>query len=301
MRRLRQRVIRNNVFNWAERFIEILSSVEAPRNIEFEPFDVRAVADQFSEADSRLLILDYDGTLVGIDKDPTRTAPGTQLLAVLTELAADPRNTVAVVSGRRSSDLDKWLGSVPNLVLAAEHGAMVRQAGTGEWKSMMPPHSNLDWKENVRDLFQHFVDRAPGSFIEEKEYAIVWHYRRVEAEFGEWLAGELTALIGGLLAETDANATRGRKIVEVRPNWANKGAFTSTLLAEHSDASFVLAIGDDLTDEDMFEQVGPNALTFHVGRKYSRARHSLPDPAAVLQLLRGLAQASTVATGRAPA
>ena len=96
-----------------------------------------------------------------------------------------------------SQDLQRWLGDVPKLILAAEHGGMIRCGASSEWESMMPAQGNLEWKPKVRDLFEHFVDRAPGSFIEEKEFSVVWHYRRMEPEFGEWLAGELTALLGG--------------------------------------------------------------------------------------------------------
>ena len=291
MSRLRERVIRNNVFHWAERFIEILESTE-PRQQGFERIDKRELVSSFQAAEKRLLILDYDGTLVPIDVDPSKTAPSRELLALLAELCSDPRTVVAVVSGRRKADLEKWLGAVPGLMLAAEHGALVRSSSPAEWESSMPAQSNLDWKNNVRDLFQHFVDRAPGSFIEEKEYAVVWHYRRVEPEFGEWLASELTALLGGLLADTDARATRGRKIVEVRPGWANKGAFTSALVVRYPEATFRLAVGDDLTDEDIFEQLGPDAFTFHVGQRHSRARYALPDTRAVLRLLRELPVAS---------
>jgi trehalose 6-phosphate synthase/phosphatase len=289
MRRLRERVIRNDVFHWAERFIGILESVEPAKSADYERLDRNALLAAYRSAEKRLLILDYDGTLVAIQPDPSRTAPAKDLLSVLTSLAADEKNVVAVVSGRRSQDLQRWLGEIPQLILAAEHGGMVRCGASGEWQSMMPPQGNLEWKPKVRDLFQHFVDRAPGSFIEEKEFSVVWHYRRVEPEFGEWLAGELTALLGGLLADTDAHPTRGRKIVEVRPAWANKGAFTSSLIAKHPDATFRLAAGDDLTDEDVFDQMPDDAFTFHVGKKHGRARYSLSDHRAAIELLKDLA------------
>jgi trehalose 6-phosphate synthase/phosphatase len=287
MRRLRERINRNDVFHWADRFIRILGSTE-PSQSAYEPLDRAAASSAYRAAARRLLILDYDGTLAPIDPDPTRTAPTPQLLATLEKLSAIKKNVVAVVSGRRSADLDRWLGRVPGLLLSAEHGALIRCPGSNAWKTTMPAQSNLDWKDKVYDLFQHFVDRAPGSFIEEKEYTIVWHYRRVEPEFGEWLAGELTALLGGLLAGTDANPTRGRKVVEVRPGWANKGAFTASLLSQYASAEFRLAIGDDVTDEDTFAQVGHDAFTIHVGNEPGHARYSLPDPRAVLMFLQNL-------------
>jgi trehalose 6-phosphate synthase/phosphatase len=97
---------------------------------------------------------------------------------------------------------------------------------------------------------------APGSFVEQKEYSLVWHYRRVEPEFGTWLAGQLTALLDGLLAEADARPVMGRKIVEVRPVWA-QGRLRRAIGAVPRWHRFSLAAGDDTTDEDLFEKPDP--------------------------------------------
>ena len=87
----------------------------------------------------------------------------------------------------------------------------------------------------MRPILQHFVDRTPGSFIEEKEFALVWHFRTIEAEFGDWLATELVAMLEGMLAETELRAYRGNKIVEVKPMWANKGALATEMLPGYVD------------------------------------------------------------------
>jgi len=78
---------------------------------------------------------------------------------------------------------------------------------------------------------EHFVDRTPGSFVEEKKYALVWHYRMADPEFGEWLANELVSMLEAMLAETELRAFRGEKIVEVKPAWANKGEVVKRLMA----------------------------------------------------------------------
>jgi trehalose 6-phosphate synthase/phosphatase len=146
----------------------------------------------------------------------------------------------------------------------------------------------MEWKAKMRSVFEHFVQRAPGSFVEEKEYSIVWHYRRVEPQFGHWLAAELAGLMEGLLAETDARPVLGRGIVEVRPVWVNKGLFASHLLAEE-EPSFQLGAGDDSTDEDVFDRLGEHAWTIHVGTGRSRAKYWLKDTGAMLRLLDTLA------------
>ncbi len=287
MSQLRERVARNDVFDWAERFLKSLETVEASAARVPSDLDVSLLAAAYQEAQRRLLIFDYDGTLVQIVDDPSTASASGKLIDALSRLTADERNIVAVVSGRVSRDLEGWLGSVPGLLLAAEHGALIRRPGNSEWEtlaSVSPP----DWKARILSILQHFVERAPGSFIEEKEYSVVWHYRRVDPEFGGWLASELTATLDGLLSDTDARPVRGKRIVEVRPVWANKGALTTQLLAENADARFRLAVGDDTTDEDMFARLDSESFTVHVGAGYSVARFRVPDPAAVIRLMNRL-------------
>ena len=103
-------------------------------------------------------------------------------------------------------------------------------------------------------LLEHYLDRTPGSLIEEKEFALVWHHRLADPEFGEWLANELVATLDEMLADSELQAIRGQKTVEVRLVWANKGSVVDRLEAEHRDATFRLAMGDDRTDEDLFER-----------------------------------------------
>jgi len=295
MQALHRRVVRNNVFSWAERFLSNLSSAAAAR-AERPPEQTRELpADElveaFRRAGSRRLLLDYDGTLVGYGKRPQDAAPPPDLLPVLGRLAADPANAVAVVSGRSRADLERWLGSVRGLWLAAEHGAVVRSPLTGLWETYRPNYAP-EWKEGVRPVLEHYVDRTPGSLIEEKEFALVWHYRMSDPEFGSWLANELVANLEQMLAETELRAYRGQKVVEVKPVWANKGEVLTRLAAEGTGPDFLFAAGDDRTDEDLFERLPETAWTVHVGARQTRARYRVPSAAEMRALLERLAGAA---------
>jgi trehalose 6-phosphate synthase/phosphatase len=174
------------------------------------------------------------------------------------------------------------------LILGAEHGMLIRNAPSTGWESLRTNYDPRTWKPQVRIILEQFTDRAPGSFVEEKEYSLVWHFRRVEPEFGSWLAGELTALLSELLADTDARPVLGRKIVEVRPMSPNKGDFALHLLNQEESFDFQLAAGDDNTDEDIFDKFSGESFTIHVGRAPSRARYRLNTPASVARLLSAL-------------
>ncbi len=297
MSALHERVLRNDVFAWAKRFLDLLD--EAARNRrehapETSPsLPVAELIHAYQHAAERLLLLDYDGTLVPIGARPQDAIPTSHLRNLLTELAHDPANCVIVISGRRRADLERWLGAIPRLGLAPEHSARWRLPGSDAWEGNSP---DSEWKNSVRPILQHFVDRIPGSFVEEKEFSLVWHYRRAEAEMGEWLAAELVAMLDGMLAETELRAYRGKKIVEVKPIWANKGSLVNELLLRYPHAAFILGIGDDRTDEDLFAQLPPAAWSVHVGPESSQARYSVADTGQVLQLLKQLT--TLVASGK---
>jgi trehalose 6-phosphate synthase/phosphatase len=172
--------------------------------------------------------------------------------------------------------------------MAAEHGALMRPAG-GEWTSARPG-ADGGWKTRVLPVLEHYADRTPGSFIEEKEHCLVWHYRLSDPEFGDWVANELVHNLEQMLAETESRAMRGHKAVEVRPAWAHKGSVLGWLETD-APADFRLGMGDDRTDEDLFEQLPPDAWTVRVGQGSSRARFRLPDPRAVRAFLDELARA----------
>jgi trehalose 6-phosphate synthase/phosphatase len=205
-------------------------------------------------------------------------------MLTLAELSSDSANHVAVISGRSRSDLEGWLGHIRGLWLAAEHGAIIRPPETREWETYKAGYSE-DWKERVRPVLEQFVDRTPGSLIEEKEYSLVWHYRMSDPEFGEWLANELVLALEQMLAETDLRAYRGNKIVEVKPIWANKGEVLARLIEATTGVDFGLAAGDDRTDEDLFERVPENMWSIHIGPGHSRARYRLARPEELRRLL----------------
>ena len=148
------------------------------------------------------------------------------------------------------------------------------------------------WKAKVLPLLEHYLDRTPGSLIEEKEFALVWHHRLADPEFGEWLANELVATLDEMLADSELQAIRGQKTVEVRLVWANKGSVVDRLEAENRDATFRLAMGDDRTDEDLFERLRDRAWTVRVGEGPSTARYSVRTPAEVCSFLGKLALAA---------
>jgi trehalose 6-phosphate synthase/phosphatase len=285
------RVRRNDALAWSERFLAALAEASAARARDSSRALPRPplaeLLDAAAEAAVRGLYLDYDGTLVPIAERPSDAVPGPDLIEIISGLAADPSNRVAIVSGRPVADLDRWFGDIPGVWLAAEHGGMLRDAPTGQWR-LLRVGADAGWKAKVRPILDEFTDRAPGSFVEEKALGLAWHHRLAHPEFGAWLAHELWSVLERQLAGTDLVVVRGRKVVEVRFGWANKGEAIAAVRASGGQPRFELAIGDDRTDEDLFERLPRRAWTIRVGQGGSRARYRVPDPASVLGLLGAL-------------
>ena len=294
MMALNRRVHKNNVFAWGERFITNLSAAVRTRSElqqdEPLPLKVEPLVCAFSQAQSRLILLDYDGTLAPFATLPLSAVPGPNLISILERLGQDQHSTTALISGRSRVDLERWFGGVSNLWLAAEHGAILWSPLSREWDQPHPAASD-DWKNRVHPILEHFVDRTPGSFIEEKEFSLVWHYRMADPEFGDWLANDLVANLDHMLADSPVKAIKGQKTVEVKLLWANKGQVYSRLLRPGHVPDFIMAAGDDVTDEDLFAGLPDSAWTIHVGRNQSRAKYRLSNPDEMASLLEELLKA----------
>jgi trehalose 6-phosphate synthase/phosphatase len=147
---------------------------------------------------------------------------------------------------------------------------------------------DVDWKDRLFPILQVYADRLPGAFVEEKEFSLAWHYRAVDAEQGRAAARELTDHLLAFTANLDLQVLRGSKVIELRNPSVNKGAAVQHWLAR-KQFDFILAIGDDRTDEDIFTVLPESAYSLRVGgTARTHARYRLRDPHTVLELLKEL-------------
>ncbi|MCL4393249.1 MAG: bifunctional alpha,alpha-trehalose-phosphate synthase (UDP-forming)/trehalose-phosphatase [Chloroflexi bacterium] len=286
IRIMQTRLERYNVVRWAEDFIETLLSLQgAQAKFDFHYLlsdaRERLVAD-FARARRRLLLLDYDGTLTPFVSVPTNARPSKELLQLLAQLIA-PATDVVVISGRDRETVESWLGRL-DLNLVAEHGAWLKPLGA-DWE-MLKPLKN-DWKPDLLPILEMYADRLPGSLVEEKQFSIVWHYRKADPELGAARARELVDDLVQFTANIDVQVLPGSKVVEVRNAGVDKGAASLRWLA-NPEYEFILAAGDDVTDEDLFKALPAPAYSIKVGMSRSYARFNLHGPAQLLDLLKEL-------------
>ena len=144
-----------------------------------------------------------------------------------------------------------------------------------------------EWKDRVRPILQLYVDRLPGALLEEKEFSFCWHYRGADPEQASVRAKELLDDLADYTRNIDVQVLEGKKVVEIRNSGVNKGIAAVEWLKEPAP-DFVLGIGDDWTDEDLFRVLPATAYSVRVGVAETVARFYLQYPAAVRRLLRDL-------------
>jgi trehalose 6-phosphate synthase/phosphatase len=127
-----------------------------------------------------------------------------------------------------------------------------------------------------------------GSFVEDKDASVSWHYRKVAVGKGPREAARLTQELSAALADTSATILQGSRVVEVKDSSTDKGLVVKELAAASPDAS-MLIVGDDVTDEDMFRAAPEGAVTVHVGGGATVAKMRLVGPDHVRKLLTELA------------
>lgn len=285
---MKSRIKKNDIRQWGKQFVEDLANLQkksvsvAPKT--FTKRDSTRLKQDFVAAPKKLFILDYDGTLRPHSATPSILAafPSLRLLRILRKLSQDPSLTVAVVSGRPRRALLLWLSGINKLELAAEHGAWTRYSGV--WR-----RNNKDFrsqKKKIIPIIKQYVEQTKDSIFEEKDYSLVWHYRNVEPELAYAKASRLRHDIRQVIND-DIDVYDGDKIIEIKPKSSNKGRVVKELLRRHNP-DITICIGDDYTDEDMFQELGPTDYSFKVGQGETDARYRLASASDTVSLLEEL-------------
>ena len=269
-------VSENNINNWLKNYMSDLDKIHSENRKLYTrvlPYEARdLILENYKGANKRLLLLDYDGTLSNYTLLPDQAFPSDHLMALLKTLCESKNNKLCIISGRKAEDLEKWFGHL-NVILVAEHGCTYRLPFDKEWLQMA--NLDLSWKAKVNDVLKRLVIRYPGSFIEDKIYSLAWHYRAIQKEVTEELIIDTNNKLSAINQTNAFRVLQGNKVLEVKSSGMNKGLAAIKLLSSDT-FDFVLAMGDDVTDEDMFEVLGdPSHITIKVGLDKSKARYNL--------------------------
>ncbi len=260
---------------WARLFLKDLDKVpqREERVVVMEMKPLAAKIAELARSGGKLgLFLDYDGTLRDFVDVPDQATPDMELPGLLKELAAHPAISVAVVSGRAPAFLEKHLGGL-GVTLVGEHGYRWLDGGKGEW-ALFNPHVNTEWKAAIKEHLEQASLLTPGTHVEEKQSALVWHYRKADPEFGLWRARGLLEELTSMAANLPVTVHHGQKIVEISSIQVSKGEAVDHLIRSWNCATALVA-GDDQTDETMIA-LSPEGVEFFavkVGKGPTRAAY----------------------------
>lgn len=284
----------NDIQKWLQSFLNDLKKAEKmndPLKPHVMTFDEKVdLFNCYRATKKRLLLFDYDGTLVPYFKKPEDALPGRQLKELLMALNGQAENEVVIVSGRDAATLERWFSDT-GLSMVAEHGALYKKRSE-DWKKII--HTAGDWRDEAEQAFERIASRYPGSFCERKTYSVAFHYRAVKPE----AVPDLLSEAGRELMLLDAHGFSviyGNMVIEAKDPDTNKGSIVSRIVSE-AKYDFILALGDDVTDEDMFSALEQksNCYTVKIGIVPTKARCNLISVNNALSLLDQLGQHKSI-------
>jgi trehalose 6-phosphate synthase/phosphatase len=283
--RMKRQLSRNTVHAWAKSFVDNLQ-----QPLPGTPHLTRSLNDKlysrlvkvYKASHKRLLLLDYDGTLVPFSEDYSSSKPPKSLLSLISNLAEVESNEVVLISGREASELESWFGKIP-INLVAEHGAAIKPLGK-EWQVV--EKDNSDWQEKLIPTLEKYVELTPGARLEIKPNSLVWHYRGASPYYAQKYLVAIKRVTRSQLKKLGLDLLQGNKIIEIKSNRISKGIAAERWLKKNYD--FILAIGDDVTDEDLFAAMPLASNTIKVGRGLTKAQYRLASSRNVIELLKQL-------------
>ena len=295
---LQQRLKRYSVQKWAADFLESLETHQPDDDDdpmrELDTTVRKDFCDRYASSSQRLFLLNYDGTLVKFYRNPADAKPTETKLELLRNLCADPSNTVVVLSGRRRETLGEWFGHIPHLHLVAEHGAYIRRAHAAspndcEWKVQYEIRD--EWKDTIRPVMDRFMDRTPGSYVEEKATSLVWDCRGTDPEMAMTRKRTLTDTLSTMTSNLEIGVVETLKSIEVRPIGISKGTAAETFVKEAA-YDFICFASDD-HQQDVLPVLPDDqdyCFTFRVGKQdiMSAAKYYVANPTKLRKLLQSL-------------
>ncbi|GAA0880503.1 bifunctional alpha,alpha-trehalose-phosphate synthase (UDP-forming)/trehalose-phosphatase [Algoriphagus jejuensis] len=273
-----------DVFQWVDVFMDRLRHVKAKQaELTSKIVDgevMEEIVNAFQGAKKPVFFLDYDGTLTGFTGNPQDAKPDQELQDLVRSLSQ--RAQVVLISGRDKDTLGTWFEGF-DVDLIAEHGVWMRKKeNPSEWELYAEIEDS--WKEDIRNIMEYYVLRTPGALIEEKHHSLVWHYRKVEKGLGDLRMRELLSHLKYMARGHNLQVLEGNMVLEIKRPDINKGRAALNLLKGHEN-DFILAVGDDWTDEDTFKALPKEAYTIRVGYSYTQADYNIKSFRQVRNLL----------------
>ncbi len=288
-KRMQNRLKRYNVTKWANDFVDTMLDISRVSSYTSKAKVLNdsvtgQLLEQYDKAKNRIIIVNYDGTLVPLKERPGEARPSPELLQLLENINKTDKTDIVIISGRSKDELDVWLGKTP-VNITAEHGTWVRETLSKDWRLFKPQSS--EWKEEILQILEMYTDRLPGSFIEEREYSVSWHYHKADIEQSSFLSREVSDHLLSITTNIGVQVLHGNKVIEVSNSGINKGELGLYWLAR-KDYDFAMVMGAGWSDELLFQSMPSHAWTIKVGMLKTDARYVFKKQTEAIELLKRL-------------
>lgn len=283
--KMQNRLRRYNVSTWATDFFnqaeDVIDKQKQMKVNYLLAKELTEIRSTYCNSDKRVIFIDYDGTLIPLSKYPDMAILNEKAKTSIGKLLGDDKNKVIIISGRECSFLEKQFESL-DVTLVAEHGYFVKEP-QADW--VTKSSVDLTWKENVWPILNKYVDRCNGSMIEEKYASLAWHYRNADEEIASIRINELKDDLTEILkADSKIQVLEGNKVVEIKSILYDKGTAALEFL-DKEKYDFMMAIGDDKTDEDLFSVIPEHGFTIKIGSNPSKAKFNLKRQSQIYEIL----------------
>lgn len=298
MRSLRRQVIDHDVQSWARQFLDQLYDVGRPvaperpvvrlaEGEDSDPDQVDAAIEHFARTPRILVASDFDGVLAPIvaDRDAVRPEPAS--MAALRELTELPGVNVALVSGRALEDLERHTQMPSSVALVGSHGAEVgalppsMRADVLDSAALSMDEHKQGLLDSITRRLEHIASQYPGTEVELKPSAAVLHTRRA---LGRGAGNATDAALEYARTLPDVHVRPGKEVVEFSVIHSSKGLAVRTL-SRASAADAVFYVGDDVTDETVFDILEDQDLGIKVGDGDTAAAYRVQSPEDVARIL----------------
>jgi trehalose 6-phosphate phosphatase len=225
--------------------------------------------EQVRRASSRVLLLDYDGTLAPFTPDRTRAFPYREVPALVSKIMSN-RTRVVLVSGRSARELLLLMRINPQPEIWGSHGMeRLYPDGAYEVQELDPAH-----KKALESAARALIESGLNQNLEQKPASIAVHWRGLSEQSRERIDAKVRSVCLPIAQNAGLHLAPFDGGLELHAPGKNKGDAVQTILREAGDGAAAAYLGDDQTDENAFSAIKGKGLS---GLVRSEPRPTIAD------------------------
>ena len=221
-----------------------------------EQYDVCApFFEQVRRAATRVLLLDYDGTLAPFTPERMQAFPYREIPELISKIMR-AHTRVVLISGRSAREVLFLSGIYPQPEIWGSHGTE-RLFRDGSYEVDAP---SIEHRRALQSASHGLRTKGFAQRIEVKPSSIAVHWRGLPVSEQERIEAEVRETCTPITEQSGLQLLPFDGGVELRAPGKNKGDAVNTILGEAKKGFAAAYLGDDQTDEDAFRAIKGRGL-----------------------------------------